>query len=134
MNSQYGYDMKDIDQLIMPSGRSIKRCKNDAKRLAKQLRTSGQSINYSAVLDIIAKRNGMNMPWNKAVSTLANQHLGSKERLELAPHPTHPDLSNYVDSVLCASNETINWIWTDTANGSFVSGYELTLSKKVQFP
>jgi hypothetical protein len=42
-----------------------------------------------------------------------------------APPPSHPRLHSTVLSVECAEGHEIQWLWTETADGRFVSGYRL---------
>jgi hypothetical protein len=46
-------------------------------------------------------------------------------RIVTAPPPTHPGLRAMVLDVECAENEEVVWLWTETAAGSVVSGYQL---------
>jgi hypothetical protein len=46
-------------------------------------------------------------------------------RIVPAPPPTHPGLRAPVLDVECAEDEEVVWIWTETAAGSVVSGYQL---------
>jgi hypothetical protein len=46
-------------------------------------------------------------------------------RVVTAPSPTHPSLQSFVLDVECAENEAVEWVWTATAAGRFVSGYQL---------
>lgn len=56
--------------LIFPSGRSVERCKQDAKKLVKQSKSSNSPIQLSSALDIVAQRNGVNKPWDSALKSL----------------------------------------------------------------
>jgi len=42
-----------------------------------------------------------------------------------APSPSHPELRSFVLDVECDENEEVEWLWTDTTAGRFVSGYQL---------
>ena len=46
-------------------------------------------------------------------------------RIVPAPPPTRPDLRALVLDVECAEDEEVVWLWTETAAGSVVSGYQL---------
>jgi hypothetical protein len=46
-------------------------------------------------------------------------------RIVAAPSPTHPSLRCTVLDVECAEDEDVDWLWTETAAGSFISGYRL---------
>jgi hypothetical protein len=42
-----------------------------------------------------------------------------------APPPSNPRLHSTVLSVECAEDEEVEWQWTKTTEGRFVSGYRL---------
>ena len=42
-----------------------------------------------------------------------------------APPPSNPRLYSTVLSVECAEDEEVEWQWTETVEGRFVSGYRL---------
>ena len=46
-------------------------------------------------------------------------------RLVVAPLPSHPSLRPAVVDVECGLNEEVEWLWTLTNAGSFVSGYRI---------
>jgi hypothetical protein len=48
-------------------------------------------------------------------------------RVVPAPPASNPRLYPTVLSVECAEGEEIEWQWTETAEGRFVSGYRLVL-------
>jgi hypothetical protein len=48
-------------------------------------------------------------------------------RVVPAPPPSNPRLYSTVLSVECAEDEEIEWQWTETPEGRFVSGYRLVL-------
>ncbi|MFZ3088870.1 MAG: hypothetical protein WA123_12490, partial [Methylotenera sp.] len=52
---------------VFPSGRSLRNCRSDAKRLSRS-----KNIPLHQALDEIAKNNGMDVPWAKAVSILSS--------------------------------------------------------------
>jgi hypothetical protein len=47
-------------------------------------------------------------------------------RIVSAPPPTHPGLRPLILDVECAEDEEIVWLWTETAAGGVVSGYQLS--------
>jgi hypothetical protein len=53
-----------------------------------------------------------------------------RRRLVPAPVLSHPRLRSAVLSVLCAEDEEVDWLWTQTAEGRFVSGYQIIPRKK----
>ena len=46
-------------------------------------------------------------------------------RIVPAPPPTHPGLRAPVLDVECAEDEEVVWLWTETAAGRVVTGYQL---------
>jgi hypothetical protein len=42
-----------------------------------------------------------------------------------APEPGRPELYNTVLNVNCAEGEVVEWLWTETAEGRYVSGYRI---------
>lgn len=59
-----------LDHLKFPSGRTVIRCKDDAKKLRKISKNSDNYLSYNKALNIIAKNNGIELPWDKAVLQL----------------------------------------------------------------
>ncbi len=49
----------------------------------------------------------------------------TRRRIVPAPQPSNPRLYSTVLSVECAEDEEVEWQWTETAEGRFVSGYRL---------
>lgn len=58
------------DTLKFPSGRTVKRCKEDAKAMRKASKGTSNYISYNQALNIVATENGMRLPWDKALQTL----------------------------------------------------------------
>ncbi len=52
-----------------------------------------------------------------------------RRRIESAPSPDNPRLPSTVLNVECAADEDVEWVWTQTAQGSFVSGYRIVAKK-----
>jgi hypothetical protein len=52
-------------------------------------------------------------------------------RIIAAPVPSHPDLRSTVLNVHCADDEDVEWQWTESAEGRYVSGYRLVPRKKI---
>jgi hypothetical protein len=48
-----------------------------------------------------------------------------RRRLALAPAPSNPRLHSPVLNVECAEDEDVQWQWTQTSEGRFVSGYAI---------
>jgi hypothetical protein len=57
-------------------------------------------------------------------------HSSNTRRIVPAPAPSHPDLRSTVLNVYCADDEDVEWLWTESAEGRFVSGYTLVPRKK----
>jgi hypothetical protein len=53
-------------------------------------------------------------------------------RVVTAPTPSHPGLPMPVLDVECAEDEDVEWLWTATTAGRFVSGYRLVPQAKDQ--
>jgi hypothetical protein len=53
-------------------------------------------------------------------------------RVVAAPSPTHPSLRSTVLNVECAEDEDVEWLWTETAAGSFISGYQIVARESRQ--
>jgi hypothetical protein len=54
-----------------------------------------------------------------------NRDDSSPRRVVPAPAPSNPRLRSTVLNVECSENEEVEWAWTETADGRFVSGYRL---------
>jgi hypothetical protein len=50
-------------------------------------------------------------------------------RIVPAPTPSHPDLRSVVPDVDCAEDQDVEWRWTETSKGRFVSGYRVVPRK-----
>ncbi|MCQ9041486.1 hypothetical protein WOC09_07800 [Vibrio parahaemolyticus] len=59
------------NHLVFPSGRTVKACRNDVKKLKKEVASSGCKLSTSRALDIIAEKNGMSGGWHKAIHQLS---------------------------------------------------------------
>jgi hypothetical protein len=51
----------------------------------------------------------------------------SHRRLIPAPAPSNPRLHSIVLNVECNEDEEVEWVWTETPDGRFVSGYHIVL-------
>ena len=49
----------------------------------------------------------------------------SPSRILQAPEPSRPELHNTVLNVNCAEGEDVEWQWTETPKGRYVSGYRI---------
>ena len=56
--------------LSFPSGRTVERCRQDAKDLVKNSKLSNSPMPLNAALDRVASDNGMNLPWSNALKQL----------------------------------------------------------------
>lgn len=72
-----------IDHLKFPSGRTVSRCKDDAKKLRKASKNSDNYLSYNKALDVIAKNNGIELPWDKALSQLIKIQESAKDESSL---------------------------------------------------
>ena len=48
-----------------------------------------------------------------------------KRQVLIAPAPSSPDLPQGVINVKCGKDEQVEWIWTETLVGRFVSGFRI---------
>lgn len=57
---------------------------------------------------------------------MSNDDLKRKlRRIVAAPVPSNPRVPAVVINAECAEDEEIEWIWTETVEGRFVSGYRV---------
>ena len=49
----------------------------------------------------------------------------TKVRIVPAPEPSRPELRSAVLNVDCTDDEDVEWQWTETPAGRFVSGYRI---------
>ena len=55
---------------------------------------------------------------------MTEKHLSRRRRrIVIASSPSNPQLRSAVLNVECAEDEEVQWVWTETAAGRFVSGY-----------
>jgi hypothetical protein len=54
----------------------------------------------------------------------------NSNRIVPAPEPSRPDLHNTVLNVNCAEGEDVEWQWTYTAEGRYVSGYRIVVRSR----
>lgn len=59
------------------------------------------------------------------ILTFMSNSESPKVRVVSAPEPSRPELRSTVINVDCADDEDVEWHWTETAAGRFVSGYSL---------
>jgi hypothetical protein len=65
----------NIQQLKFPSGRTVARCKQDAKHLVKELKLSNSSITLNEALNQVAVQNGLNVFWDKALKKIEKDNI-----------------------------------------------------------
>jgi len=53
-----------------------------------------------------------------------------RRRVVPAPQPSNPRLRSTVANVECAEDESVEWHWTETVEGRFVSGYTIVPRKR----
>lgn len=62
-----------------------------------------------------------------------NDAESPQRRVVAAPPPSRPELRSMVLTVDCADNEDVEWQWTETVDGRFVSGYRI-VARQVTSP
>lgn len=65
-----GASIMSFDSLKFPSGRTVKRCKQDAKAIVKNSKSSNSPIKYNEALNQVVQKNGLSLPWDKAIKKL----------------------------------------------------------------
>jgi len=111
--------------LFFPSGRSVERCRQDAKVLVKKSKLSNFPIPLSAALDKVALDNGIKMPWSNALKQIkvtdvkkpqiAQMHLlGHALNLLIKKNlidmnSTEDADSSYLECELLGKSSIINW-------------------------
>jgi hypothetical protein len=58
--------------------------------------------------------------WNAVTNQSSNIY-----RFVSAPEPSRPELHNTVLNVNCVEGEDVEWQWTETPKGRYVSGYRI---------
>ena len=122
--------------LSFPSGRTVERCRQDAKDLVKNSKSSNSPMPLNAALDRIASDNGINLPWSNALKQLkigvtkkpktAQMHLlGHALNLLIKKGLVNMNSIDYADSdylecELLGKPSVINW--------SYISHGEIRLS------
>ena len=57
---------------------------------------------------------------------MSNDHDGlNRRRTVQAPAPSNPRLRSTILNVECADDEEVEWQWTESPDGRFVSGYRI---------
>jgi hypothetical protein len=54
-----------------------------------------------------------------------DQTTGERKRVVPAPAPSSPHLRSTILNVECREDEEVEWLWTETIEGRFVSGYRV---------
>jgi hypothetical protein len=60
------------------------------------------------------------------ISRSSNAH-----RIAPAPEPSRPELHNTVLNVCCAEDEDVEWQWTETLKGRYVSSYRIVRQENI---
>jgi len=55
----------------------------------------------------------------------SDERTRKRKRIVPAPAPSSPRLRSGVLNVECAEDEDVEWQWTETLEGRFVSGYRI---------
>jgi hypothetical protein len=110
------------DRLRFPAGITVLQAKKDAKSLSK-----AQAIPLSVALNIIAQRNGMNMPWSKALVSLrdSNTMLASFKLALPESHSHIIDVPAYAPVIA---------ITGEAGSGKSVLSIELAKQQLLNFP
>lgn len=66
---------------LFPSGRSVVRCKDDAKKMARLSKQTDLPITLSTALDLVAKANGVPLPWAEAINHLKSPQAPKTTRI-----------------------------------------------------
>lgn len=56
---------------------------------------------------------------------ISDKTTHKRKRVVPAPVPSNPRLRSAVLNVECGENEDVEWLWTQTLEGRFVSGYRI---------
>ncbi len=66
---------------------------------------------------------------------MTTQEVSRKRRRVVpAPPPSNPRLRSAVVNVECAEDESVEWHWTETLEGRFISGYSIVPRKRNTVP
>ena len=96
---------KPNDHLTFPSGRTIKRCKEDAKTLRKSSKNTTEYISYNKALNIVAGQNGLDMSWDKAYSQIVSAAENKRETI-----PFEPSIANHSPLEADGDLDIFNWL------------------------
>lgn len=55
----------------------------------------------------------------------------AERQILAAPAPSSPHLPQGVVTVECGKDEEVEWIWTDTPEGRFVSGFQIVKKNEI---
>jgi hypothetical protein len=76
-------------------------------------------------LAVIPLGGAVDSPGGAAYPILMNAPVSPQFRVVAAPAPSHPELRSAILNVDCADDEDVEWQWTETPAGRFVSGYRI---------
>ena len=77
---------------------------------------------HRATFNALAKRTQNDL---QSSPTLSVPESPRRRRVITAPSSSHPGLPSVVLDVECAEDEDVEWLWTETPEGRYVSGYRL---------
>ncbi|TGM13264.1 hypothetical protein EHQ81_10495 [Leptospira selangorensis] len=111
--------------LFFPSGRSVDRCKQDAKALVKSSKKNNSPILLHEALDQIAQANGSSLPWPEAIKQLKKKKKPKVAQIHLLGHALNlliekglidmnssEDAKNgYLESELLGKPTVLNWCY-----------------------
>ena len=103
------------DHLLFPSGRNVKSCRADAKKLKSAAKVKGEKVSYSKALDLVAAQNGIYLSWHKAIAQIkAEASSPSLPLVEIVRSPSLMVSSTTMPGVLKAGcdSELVNYIET----------------------
>lgn len=66
-----------FEHLIFPSGRTVRACKADAKKLRASAKINGEQLSHARALDFVSAQNGLEMSWHQAIELLKKQSRSS---------------------------------------------------------
>lgn len=61
---------------------------------------------------------------------MSNAATENDRQIVVAPAPSSPTIPQGVINVECGKDEEVEWIWTETSKGRFVSGFKIVQREK----
>ncbi|PWI33531.1 hypothetical protein DI392_08665 [Vibrio albus] len=93
------------DSLIFPSGRTVKDCRQDAKKLKKDALSQSVKLSTSKALDKVAEQNGMDCGWSRAVQVLKTRASLNIYPVVTVSSPNGVVISRNIENVKPPKNE-----------------------------